>query len=421
MMRISHIAWNLSGLVFPLIVAVITVPYLIENLGSERFGLLALAWGLVGYAGVLDLGMGRALTQMVARLRGEGNLNIIRDVLATAGRITLIAGLVGGGLLTLAAMLGVDKWIITESVPSNEVKYAILLMALAIPAQAMIATYRGMNEAYLKFRGISLLRAGLGVLNFGCPFFLSFYTRNMFWLVATLVVSRLMALFFYCRLANTCIEESKSERSKATYSFQIAKALIRFGGWVTVSSVVSPLLVQADRFVIAAVISAAAVTIYVVPYGVVVQSLVVVGAASTVIFPSLTRMMHEQPGQWKSFFRRWLGIVAGIMFLVCTSLVIFLPTILRLWLKGNFVPESAVIGQVLCLGVFTNAIGSMYYALIHAKGRADITAKLHLIELPLFICLLIFLLHQYGLIGAAWAWVGRMVFDTTAMVFCSRE
>jgi len=62
----------------------------------------------------------------------------------------------------------------------------------------------------------------------------------------------------------------------------------------------------------------------------------------------------------------------------------------------------------------------MYYALIHAKGRADITAKLHIIELPLFLAALFFLLHQYGIPGAAWAWVGRMVFDAVALAWCSK-
>src|SRR5450830_1373771 len=98
-MRLSHVAWNLGGLAFPLGVAVLTVPHLIENLGQERFGLLALAWGLIGYAGTLDLGLGRALTQMVARLKGEGNFSSIPTVLATAGRITLVTGLIGGALI----------------------------------------------------------------------------------------------------------------------------------------------------------------------------------------------------------------------------------------------------------------------------------------------------------------------------------
>lgn len=418
-MRLSHISWNLAGLVLPLLVAVVTVPHLIGQLGSERFGLLALSWGLMGYASVLDLGVGRALTQMVARLRGEGNLSLIPNVLATAGRITMVAGLTGGCLIVVAAMLGVDTLIKTYSVPSNEIRNTILLLAIALPVQAMSATYKGMNEAHLNFKDISLLRIGLGVVNFGGPFILSFYTKNMFWLVSTLVGSRLVALLLYHRFATACMEVRKSERDQGKYSPQIAKTLFRFGGWVTVSSVVSPLLIQADRFVIAAVISAAAVTVYVVPFEVVVQSLVLVGAVSSVIFPSLGKLMHEQPDQWQAFFKRWLFIVAGMMFLVCTLLAILLPTILLLWLKENFVPVSAVIGQILCLGVFANAVGSMYYALLHAKGRADVTARLHLIELPLFVILLIFLLHQFDVVGAAWAWSGRMIFDAAALALCS--
>ena len=105
-MKLSHVAWNLGGLDFPLGIAVLTVPHSIENLGQERFGLLALAWGLIGYAGSLDLGLGRALTQMVARLRGEENLLSIPDVLATAGQITLVTGLIGGALIGVAVLTG---------------------------------------------------------------------------------------------------------------------------------------------------------------------------------------------------------------------------------------------------------------------------------------------------------------------------
>jgi O-antigen/teichoic acid export membrane protein len=70
-MRVSHVGWNLAGLSLPLLVAALTVPHLVEVLGKEKFGLLALAWGLIGYAGVLDLGIGRAVTQLVSRLRAS--------------------------------------------------------------------------------------------------------------------------------------------------------------------------------------------------------------------------------------------------------------------------------------------------------------------------------------------------------------
>jgi O-antigen/teichoic acid export membrane protein len=416
-MRLSHIGWNLAGLSLPLAVAAVTVPNLVSKLGNERFGLLALAWGLIGYAGALDLGVGRALTQMVARLRGEGNWSAIPDSLATAERITLIAGLVGCVLIMVASLFNAGALVGAKTTSPGEIRGAMLLLAIALPAQAMSATYRGLNEAYLNFKGISLLRVVLGVVNFGGPYLVAIYTTQLPWLVATLVVSRLMALFIYKWLALACFDREPVIERNGTYSSTIARSLFTFGGWVTVSSVVSPILMQADRFMIASVLSAAAVTIYVLPYEVVVQSLILVGAVSSVIFPNLSWLMREKPGEWEAYFHRWLLIVTALMLFACVILALILPILLPLWIRKNLSPQSIFVGQILCIGVFANSIGSMFYALIHAKGRADLTAKLHMTELPIFVGALFLLLGKFGIIGAAWAWVGRMVLDAAALAW----
>lgn len=419
-MKISHIAWNFGGLAFPLAVAVFTVPRLIENLGQERFGLLALAWGLIGYAGSLDLGLGRALTQMVARLRGEGNLSSVPDVLATAGRITLWTGVVGGIAICFVALMGGDTLIRTESTSPREIQYGMFLLAIALPAQAMSATYRGLNEAFMNFRGISLVRAGLGVINFVGPFVMSLVTSQLSWLVATLVISRLGALLIFRYLAIQCLQRTTETRGPANYSRDIARSLFNFGGWFTVSSILSPIMVQADRFVIATTISAAAVSVYVLPYEVVVQSLILVGAVSSVIFPGLSVLIRSKPDEWKSYFRTWLIRIIALMALVCTILAALLPIILPMWIKVNFNLESILIGQILCLGVFFNTIGVMFYALIHARGRADITAKLSLIEFPIFLFSLIFSINKFGLVGAAWVWTGRMAVDAALLIMSEK-
>ena len=132
-MRISHIGWNIAGLSLPLLVAAATVPELLNKIGSERFGFLALAWGLIGYAGALDLGMGRSLTLLVARLRGGGDLGMVPSVLVTASRISFLGGTIGGGAITLAAFSGAGEWIETQSIQPSEIRNAILLLAIALP------------------------------------------------------------------------------------------------------------------------------------------------------------------------------------------------------------------------------------------------------------------------------------------------
>lgn len=413
-MRISHVAWNLGGLAVPLAVAALTVPPLLARIGPERFGLLALAWGLIGYASGLDLGLGRALTQRVAGLRGSGQDHGVPDVLATAGRLTLVAGLCFGLLVVLAVPAGAPDWVHAAGTPRGEITAAVLLLALALPAQAMSATYRGLNEAYLNFRGISLLRAGLGVVNFAGPWVVSLFTPHLGWLVLPLVASRLLSLAVYRTLAWRCVRRGGAT-APGRYQPRTGRELFAFGRWVTVSSIVSPMLVQADRFTIGALVSAAAVSAYVLPYEVVVQSLVLAGAVSSVMFPGLSRLLREDPLGWRPYFLTWLGRVAVLMALVCGLLALLLPWLLREWIGPQLQPVSVEVGRILCLGVFANALGTLFYALLHARGRADITARLHLAELPVFLALLAALIAAFGLPGAAWAWTLRMLADASLL------
>jgi len=69
-----NVIWNLIGNGAPMFVAVFSIPILIHGLGKDRFGVLALAWALIGYASLFDLGLGRALTQLVARKWAPGRI-----------------------------------------------------------------------------------------------------------------------------------------------------------------------------------------------------------------------------------------------------------------------------------------------------------------------------------------------------------
>lgn len=414
-MRLKNIAWNLGGLGGPLIVAALTIPSLIGMIGMERFGLLALAWGLIGFAGIFDLGIGRATTQTIARLRGSGQLEQVPAVLKTAATLSFRTGLIGAILLGIAVLAGAHTHIKYAAELNAEVTIAAYLLALAIPIQSMSAMFRGVNEAFENFREISLVRIGLGIANFLGPFCVAIFTTNLAMLVSTLLFSRLIAFFLFRKFAKACLAHQLPDDTQyvsVQASPEIAKQLLSFGGWFTVSSLISPVLVQADRFLIGALISATAIATYTLPYEVVTQSLIIVGAISSVAFPSLSALVHSQPDKAEAMFRRWLMRVAVIMLVVTSLCALLLPVILPWWIGPKLPAESVLIGQILCVGIFANSLGSMYFAFLHAYGRADITAKLHLFELPLFLFALYFLVSNFGAVGAALAWVGRMVLDT---------
>jgi hypothetical protein len=80
------VIWNMLGTILPMLMGLIAVPVLIEQLGAPRFGVVTLVWMVVGYFSLFDLGLGRALTHVVAEKLGRGASKEIPEFPRSCGR-----------------------------------------------------------------------------------------------------------------------------------------------------------------------------------------------------------------------------------------------------------------------------------------------------------------------------------------------
>jgi O-antigen/teichoic acid export membrane protein len=87
---------------------------------------------------------------------------------------------------------------------------------------------------------------------------------------------------------------------------------------------------------------------------------------------------------------------------------------LSLWVGESIASHSAAVLRWLALGVFMNGLAQVPFATIQAAGRPDLTARIHLIELPLYLPTLWWMAHRWGIEGAAVAWMLRGGFDLAA-------
>ncbi|MGB9860568.1 MAG: oligosaccharide flippase family protein [Moorellaceae bacterium] len=125
--------FNLLGQVLPLLVGVVTILFIVRGLGTERFGLLSLAWVILGYFSVFDLGLGRATTKYVAEALGKGETDRAPGFVWTTVATQAVFGVVGG--LTLAAITPLLVERILNVPPSlvEEARTAFYVLALGVP------------------------------------------------------------------------------------------------------------------------------------------------------------------------------------------------------------------------------------------------------------------------------------------------
>src|SRR5207248_1679561 len=84
---------------------------------------------------------------------------------------------------------------------------------------------------------------------------------------------------------------------------------------------------------------------------------------------------------------------------------------LALWLGAAFAEHSTRVLQWLAIGILFNSLAQIPFAFVQGAARPDLTAKLHLIEFPLYVILLIWLVTSVGIAGAAVAWAARAGVD----------
>lgn len=404
--------WNLVGNAAPLAAAALSIPVLVRDLGTARFGLLTLAWAFIGYLGLFDLGLGRSLTKAIADRLGDGRAGQIPSIVAT-GFVLLLGLGTAGGLLGAS----ISGWLVRDVLDTpialhREGRLSFVALSLALPVVVGTAGLRGVLAAYQRFDLVNLVRIPLGVFIYLSPLAVLPFTDSLLAVVLVLVGGRTVVLATYAALCRRALPWEGSLRFDAA----AARELVAFGRWLTVSNVVGPLLSYLDRFLIGAIVTVALVAYYTTPYEIVTKLWLVPSAILAVLFPAFTTTFPREPGRTARLLRMGLGSTYLILAPVTVLAVTLAPEGLSFWLGEEFASRSAVVLQLLVVGVLVNSMAQIVSALVQGVGRPDITAKLHLGELVLYWPLLWFLVHRWGLAGAAAGWLLRVSVDGIALL-----
>lgn len=418
-LTLRNAAWNLLGLGAPLLVAVACIPPLIVALGAQRFGVLTLVWALVGYFGLLDFGLGRAMTQQMSAAIGEGRPERAAEVAASALVLLGLLGAVAGILVWICAPWGLR--FMHDLDDSREALRAAWAMAWATPFVVLTSGLRGAMEAMAAFRPLNLIRIGTGALTYAAPLIVVRLGWDDLGAIAWVLA---LVRAAGCVLYAVCVArlEPGAFRSRPLDPAAMRR-LLGFGGWMTLSNMVGPLMTYLDRFVIGMALSLSAVAWYVTPQEIVTKVLVVASALTGVMFPKMAQLhaAGESRSTTVRFERQGLIGLYFALLPVTLALAALAGPMLTRWVGADFAREGTAAMQIFCFGALLNSLAQVPYAAIQARGRADQTAILHLLELPLFVGGIYLLAREWGVAGAALAWTLRIAFDFVALLWLARH
>jgi len=399
---------NFIGQGVPLLVAVVTIPFVVRGLGTERYGLLSLAWMILGYFTIFDLGFGRATTKFVAEALGRGEPDEVPRLVWTAVATQGLLGLLGALILVGITPLLVERILSIPPELIGEAKATLYMLALSIPVVLISGSFGGVLGAAQRFDLANAVGIPLSVSTYLLPLIGLLLGFHLPGIVALILASRFMALLAFIALDLRIYPQL----GKLRINFASFPRLFSYGGWITVSSIVGNVLLYLDRILIASLLSMAALAYYAVPQGVIERLWIVPASFTATLFPAFSALEGGGNRQrLETFFARSIKYILLALGPVVLTLWLFAKEILHLWLGSDFALHSTVVLQVLALSALVNCLAHVPYTLLQGVGRPDFIAKFHLLELPLRIAITWVLVIHWGIAGAAAAWAIFVTLD----------
>jgi O-antigen/teichoic acid export membrane protein len=397
--------YNLGGTIAPSFVSLVTVPAYLHLIGNARYGVLAIVWLFLGYFGLFDPGITRAAAFHIARLPGPEHAREREGVFWTALLVNLAFGVVGGVVLYfIARPLFMSTFKMPESM-RGEVIASLPWLAASIPLLTTTGVLAGALQAREWFGVSNSINVGNAAVAQLAPLAVAYWLGpNLTLLIAASIIVRgLGAIPTF-----VAVGRSLPLGGGGFFDRSSLKPLFSYGGWITLTNVLNPVLSTMDRMLIGSLLSAEAVAFYTVPFNLVSRASAVPGALATTLFPKLSRGSQEDSARLAS---EGLAALASVTTPMCVFGIAIFPIFMHYWVGANFALHAAPVGIAIFVGIWINGLAYIPYSHLQATGRPDIVAKFHAIEVAPFLGLLWLGLHYFGLTGGAWAWTLRVSVD----------
>ena len=409
---------NLAGQLVPAAAALAALPLLARRYPADVLGLLTMAWALLGYFSLLDLGLGRALTTRVASRLGAGEPAAIPPLVWTTSTLLAAVGLAGGALVFFGA-----GWAVTDAlnVPAelvSDARLATRILAIGLPFMTIASGLRGLLEARQRFDLVNLIRVPASALMYLGPAAVLPFSRHLAPAVAVLVAVRILACVGYGWCA------ARVEPALLRAAARPADAWREVGGtgiWFTIANLASTSIGVLDRLVLGALLPVAAVAYYATPLEAVTKVLVIPAAFTAVMFPAFSAERVDDSARLGDYHRRSIRYTFLLMFPVTLAVAALAPEVLSVWLGADFAANGTAAMRWFSLGVLVNGLALTPSVFLQARGAAARVATLQAVEVPLFAGALALATLRAGVTGAAAIWCARAAADFWCLTMLARR
>lgn len=400
--------WSLASVGVTLVASLIATPFVLRGLGPEAYGVYTIVQVMIGYFAVADIGMGDASTRFAAAAFARGERQEEAAALWTSLMIEAIVALP----LALAVVLFAKPIVVhILQLPPDLQKAAAAALAIAacgFLAKNAATVFNTPQMVRLRFQSVAVINTVCGVLQIGLVPIVIWLGGGLVGAVAVVASANTLNLLLHFRQARVLLPEVTRPAPRRA----LARPMLRFGTALVVSAFVITLLTQTEKLFLARFDSARAVAYYSVAFTLATIVAIIPRAVKGALFPAFSQMDGSALDRLYSQANRHLTLVVAP---IAVAMCLIAEPFLRIWAGAEYARHSLWPFYVLLGGNVVGATAHVPTVLLKGLGRADVIARIQILEVVPYLVAAALFTWRWGAIGAAAAFSLRMIFDAALL------
>ena len=375
-------------------------PILIRNLGNYDYGLWEMFGAVLGYMGMLDLGLGPTVSRYAARHRGDGD-NISQQHVFNSALVFMV---VVGCLLALSFVIWAIYFPTTLAPEGQDAqRYTFLLLAFAV--QVLIFFPGRVAESYLEGFQRYQIKNLIIIINslVGATILYSYITPENGLVLLAVVnvvggsVKYIIYLIFITRPNLVGVKYQLRDFSPSKL-----KELLVFGSKSLIQGVSTRIETATDSLVIGSFLGPAMVPFYSISANLVQYIRTFTQTITHVFMPVFSDMSARGESEGaRSLYLSGSKYVVAIMVLLCVGVILVGESFVRIWIGPDFAEHARYLLPILVAFACIPYLNPFVSRYLTAIGKHGIFAKWSPVSAAINLCLSILFVNEFGMVGVA--------------------
>lgn len=401
-----NIIANYLGQGWTAVMGLAFVPLYIRYLGIEAYGLIGFFALLQTWLSLLDFGLTPALSREISKpISGPNDTQFIWNLLRTVEIITVLIAITTSLVIWASSDWMATSWLQVQSTPLSTVSMSCALMGVVVGLRFIENIYRAsiiglqrqvtlnvLTSVLATVRGIGAVAVLILVSNSIEAFFI--------WQVAISLATLLIFYFLSYRMLPSC-------SLRPTFSIPSLRKVGHFSAGTFAISLLGFLLSQTDKLLLSKLLNLSEFAHYSLAAVLATYVRLLATSIDQAVYPKFVQLWSEQRiADLAFYYHRSSQLSVVLMGSVGISFAVFGDFFLRAWTQDPAIVRSvSPLLSVLVIGMVCNGLLNGPYYLQLAAGWTSLLLKTNVVMAIVFVPLVIWMVLQFGAMGAAMAWV----------------